>query len=448
MSKRKHSKHQKIDERIKLNGTEDQDLVVSISDYLPSTFSLVSLKLVRGSDENATIAINEETGEITVTPDPDYNGTIHFRYIIENECGETFVGRGKVNFADTPEPIGEFIETSPNVFEAVNDLDSVFEKPSGYYQIDVIGKGGNDTITTNTWVDRVWGGDGNDNISTGDHNDFVNGGSGADIMDGGTNDTNFLFNDRLSYEGSSASVDIDLSTGTASSGDAEGDIFTNFEDIEGSSHNDTLIGDENDNIIEGGAGADYLDGGSSGANGDMLDYQGSDSAVSIDLRLATASGGDAEGDYITDFENLRGSAYNDTLNGDDNHNIIIGGAGSDVMNGKNGNDTFIINTDDLSDTDIIDGGLHDDAIEFINNGSIDLSTINASNIEHLILSENPYFGMVVDLTLTLQDVIDITPGNNDLMIFGSGADSVTSTGQGWVQGVDQVIDGETLVATT
>ena len=69
-----------------------------------------------------------------------------------------------------------------------------------------------------------------------------------------------------------------------------------------------------DDLIEGGAGADDLDG---GADTDAVSYESSDAGVSVDLTLATAqSGGHAQGDVLANFENITGSGFADTLNGD------------------------------------------------------------------------------------------------------------------------------------
>ena len=52
-------------------------------------------------------------------------------------------------------------------------------------------------------------------------------------------------------------------------GHATGDSIKGFENIIGSAHADTLIGDDGDNVIEGKSGADTLDG---GAGVDTVSY--------------------------------------------------------------------------------------------------------------------------------------------------------------------------------
>ncbi|MEH6755835.1 MAG: hypothetical protein V7788_16930, partial [Alphaproteobacteria bacterium] len=93
----------------------------------------------------------------------------------------------------------------------------------------------------------------------------------------------------------------------------------------------------------GGAGADTLSGGE-GVE-DWLQYIGSDAGVTVDLGgstpgVQTASGGHAEGDVISGFENVRGSNFDDALIGDANRNVIYGGDGDDTLSGFSGNDVL------------------------------------------------------------------------------------------------------------
>ena len=48
-------------------------------------------------------------------------------------------------------------------------------------------------------------------------------------------------------------------------------------------------------------------------------------------------------DTLTGFENLTGSAFNDTLIGTTGDNVIAGGAGADKLTGGAGADTFVFN---------------------------------------------------------------------------------------------------------
>ena len=52
--------------------------------------------------------------------------------------------------------------------------------------------------------------------------------------------------------------------------------------------------------------------------------------VNVSLAANTAHGGDAEGDSFTSIENLTGSAFDDTLEGDAGNNVLNGGNGVDT----------------------------------------------------------------------------------------------------------------------
>ena len=110
------------------------------------------------------------------------------------------------------------------------------------------------------------GGDGDDTIIGSTGRDFIEGGAGADTMDG----RNANGRDTLVYRTSDAGVTVNLQTGAASGGHATGDVFQDFEAIQGSDFDDVLTGDDGNNelfghdgndVIDGGDGADRLDGG-------------------------------------------------------------------------------------------------------------------------------------------------------------------------------------------
>src|SRR5262245_50457412 len=102
--------------------------------------------------------------------------------------------------------------------------------------------------------DTLFGTIGNDTIKGGGGDDFISGGAGADALIGGAGI------DTLSYQSSSAGVWVSLDTGVAYYGDAQGDSFSGFENLAGSSYDDILVGDTGDNVITGGAGNDTISG--------------------------------------------------------------------------------------------------------------------------------------------------------------------------------------------
>ena len=210
---------------------------------------------------------------------------------------------------------------------------------------------GNDRLWGDDGADTLYGDDGNDMLEGGDGNDTLNGGAGADILRGNAG------RDTASYAGSSAAVTVSLATGaTNTGGDAEGDTLQQISNLTGSDHDDSLTGNSFGNDLSGGAGADTLSAGGGndrligGAGADALDggtgtdtvsYEGSSVAVTVSLAAgATNTGGDAEGDTISNIENLTGSAHWDVLNGDAGNNSLRGEVGNDRLRGADGNDTL------------------------------------------------------------------------------------------------------------
>lgn len=156
------------------------------------------------------------------------------------------------------------------------------------------GQGGDDTLVGGSESDTLWGSLGADMLNCGSGNDYANGGEGADVMSGGSGI------DVLSYLGSAQGVTVNLKLGTAAGGDAEGDIFTGFETLEGSAHADVLTGSALANRIFGGLGKDVMAG---GAGRDTFVFE----------TVSTSPGGTA--DVITDFrlDAAAGTAFFDRI---------------------------------------------------------------------------------------------------------------------------------------
>ena len=103
----------------------------------------------------------------------------------------------------------------------------------------------------------------------------------------------------------------------------------------GSDRNDHISGNAGNDSIRGGLGADILDG---GAGIGRLDYTTSNTGVTVNLGSMLVSGGHAEGDSITDFENVLGSKHRDQLTGNAGKNLLGGRHGNDILVGGGGND--------------------------------------------------------------------------------------------------------------
>ena len=107
--------------------------------------------------------------------------------------------------------------------------------------------------------------------------------------------------------------------------------------LRGLGGNDMLFGGSGNDTLDGGPGADTLIG---GPGMDTADYSASAAAVSVNLLTGLGSGGDAQGDILGGIENIVGSAFNDTLTGDNGGNALDGRSGNDTLNGGAGSDTL------------------------------------------------------------------------------------------------------------
>ncbi|MBM1631203.1 tandem-95 repeat protein [Sulfitobacter mediterraneus] len=120
------------------------------------------------------------------------------------------------------------------------------------------------------------------------------------------------------------------------------DIFSNIERIAGSQGADFILGNAENTVFYGGLGGDVIDG---GGGIDTMSYAFSEIGVSVDLKMMTFSGGEAEGDQIINMENLIGSGQSDALSGNDLDNTIVLGTGNDSARGYDGVDTVVLGFD-------------------------------------------------------------------------------------------------------
>jgi Ca2+-binding RTX toxin-like protein len=181
------------------------------------------------------------------------------------------------------------------------------------------GAGNADEVAGDLGIDIVNGGPGNDDLVHGDY--------GYDRMTGGAGKGDIASFATARAGGKGSGVWASLRTHKAF-GDGHDKLFA-FESLEGSAFRDTLVGDKQANVIDGGPGDDHL----SGAGGlDLLDGgQGTD--VCKGAKGRTTSCGREK--------SPQGSAYVelDTTEG--------GGAGLQVIGGAGG-DHFIVAFDDAT----------------------------------------------------------------------------------------------------
>jgi Ca2+-binding RTX toxin-like protein len=181
----------------------------------------------------------------------------------------------------------------------------------------VIGGAGADTLT---------GSSGNDVISGGTEDDVLVGNAGDDDLDGGSG------TDVASYANAGGPVTIDLGAGTACCG-AGFDLLTSIESAIGSPFGGGITGDGGNNVIAATSGNDELDG--AGGN-DTVDYSDASAGVTINLSLTTQQNTGGSGlDTLSNFENVTGSGFADTLLGTTGPNVLNGGGGLDTASYAN-----------------------------------------------------------------------------------------------------------------
>ncbi|KAL3847765.1 hypothetical protein ACJMK2_018659 [Sinanodonta woodiana] len=117
------------------------------------------------------------------------------------------------------------------------------------------GLGGSDIIYGRDENDVLTGGPGDDRLYGGKGHDTIYGGNGGDSIDGGSGINTIVFKgDGFNHIG----VFVNLLTGNGSDADADGDTYTDIQNISGSEYNDILHRNDEDNVINGFQGNDYI----------------------------------------------------------------------------------------------------------------------------------------------------------------------------------------------
>ena len=271
-----------------------------------------------------------------------------------------------------------------------------------------------------------------DDVLTGDEqNNFIRGNGGDDIIDGGDGF------DGAAYDQASAGVTVDLSVaeGVAQNTVGDGwDTLSNMENLFGSAHDDTLTGDDGNNLIRGGAGNDIIDGGDDLLiGGDAASYDRASAGVTVDLSIAEGVQQDTVGDgmdTLSNMENLIGSNFGDVLTGDSDNNFIRGNGGNDTINGGAGHDTLV---GDFGNDTLI-GGIGNDTLT--GGGGNDLFVFDDNEGADRINGFNAGLGVgdVIDLSAhsTLNDFAAVIAAaddtSGDTVIDLGGVNSLTLTG--------------------
>ena len=311
----------------------------------------------------------------------------------------------------------------------------------------LVGAGGDDALDGGAGNDTVDGGVGDDVLRDGAGADEVLGGTGNDVIDGALDaiEDNYRAGggaDTIRYAAAIGAVTIDLTGGGLPFGTASGleigsDRLFDFENLQGGLGNDTLIGDEADNVVFASPGDDDVDG---GLGSDTYDASAASAPVAIDLGAGTASGAELGDVQLAGIENATGGSGDDALTGDGDDNVLIGNAGTDTVIGGGGDDTIVARSGDGDDT-IVGGGGSDtyDASTATAAVAVNLGTGTATSSEigsdSLVSVESALGGAGADSLIgsaaanTLSggagnDVL-AGAGDDDTLIGGAGNDSLT-----------------------
>jgi Ca2+-binding RTX toxin-like protein len=240
----------------------------------------------------------------------------------------------------------------------------------------LIGGGGNDIINGLGNNNRLEGGSGNDTIISGSGNNIIDGGEGSDTVDysyltgtdfGDDVDDVAYYKDGVYYSG--IKVDLTDSSSQRIHVNYGSDTITNIENVIGSSKNDYIVGNDENNILDGKGGNDYFllgqgidtilgdigndtvafsDVGRNGITigGVIVDLSKNQTYGSLDTyRVINDGFGNAK--YLDSIENIIGTSYDDTIYGNTDSNTLIGGAGNDTLRGSLG-------------ANVLDGGAGED----------------------------------------------------------------------------------------
>ncbi|WP_407495986.1 Ig-like domain-containing protein [Pseudooceanicola sp. MF1-13] len=220
------------------------------------------------------------------------------------------------------------------------------------------GEGGYDELHGLAGDDELYGGTGSgDDMFGGSGDDVLYGGTGYNYFVGGEGNDQFEGvtptgnnGNEAAYVDSPSGINVDLGAGTAADGFGTTDTLNNVERVRGSLFDDTIVGNDSDNVFRPLAGNDDVDGGG-GTNEirydrDYRTYSRSGeevtggAGVEVNLEAGTATDGFGDTDTLSNIQNVRGTKFYDQITGDAGGNVLRGMSGDDDLYGGGGDDTL------------------------------------------------------------------------------------------------------------
>jgi Ca2+-binding RTX toxin-like protein len=294
------------------------------------------------------------------------------------------------------------IGTTMSTVTRGGDMDTMFSVEN------VIGTNQNDTMLDTDWYDNeLWGLGGNDSMYGADGKDTLRGGAGNDTLAGGI-------------------------------GDCVLDGGSGRDTLNGGGGYDRLDGGSGTDSMSGGAGNDryYVDTATDLVNetstvASEIDYVFSTVSWTLgsNLERLTLEGGDpidGTGNGLSNF--LTGNGARNTLYGGGGNDTIYGSSGNDTLIGGSGNDSLVGG----SGIDSMTGGSGNDVYAVINAGDLTIETATrTTEIDTVESSVTWTLGDNIErLTLTGVDSIGGTGNTLDNLIVGNARANVLSGGSG------------------
>lgn len=385
------------------------------------------------SSATYTLSANVENLELTGNADVDGTGNDAANNILGN-AGRNVIdgGSGVDTMAGAGGDDTYLVDRSADtVSEAANaGIDTVISSATytlsanvenltltGDANIDATGNELDNVLIGNAGNNRLYGLNGSDTLAGNVGNDLLDGGSGADRMSGNAGDDTYLVDNagdavaELAEEGTDtvqASISYTLTDAV------ENLTLAGSASINGTGNSlaNAIVGNSGNNVLDGGIGVDTLTG---GAGNDTYVVNETADVVVESLNAGTDSVLSSATYTLSDnVENLTLTGTAD-IDGTGNalSNVITANSGFNVLTGRGGNDTYVIDSTD------------DVVVENLNEGT-DLVQSSATytlsgNVENLTLTG----GANIDGTgNTLNNVIVGNTGNN-LIDGGAGADSMS-----------------------
>ncbi|NET20297.1 MULTISPECIES: hypothetical protein [unclassified Okeania] len=376
------------------------------TDGFDATDQIFNIENVVGSEFNDNITGDDDANIVTAEAgDDDVKGGAGDDELYgqtDNDLLKGEQGNDLIDGGDDNDTVS--YDNSPNgVVVNINEQQD-YENPGGYQHTTIVtdkpiptdtepdftiekgtAQDGFGTIDTLKNLENIIGSEFNDVLIGNEKDNRIEGLAGDDIMVGNAGDDQLdggNDNDTASYRRDPDKVNVNLEENQANDGFGGTDQILNTENVIGSDFNDTITGDEVDNIIHSGTGNDIVEArdgediifGESGTDdikgedgndfivggkdpdkldggndNDTASYFTSESRVHVSLFDGKGWAGDAKKDTLTNIENLEGSEYEDLLIGDAQNNILSGLGGDDLLKAKRGND-------------LIDGGEGEDRL--------------------------------------------------------------------------------------